>query len=687
MNKQCFNYLFLFTAILVSPLLNMSAYAASNQSDVSGLIKGTDRMSANSEWKYTEPLPFPRYSYATFKKNGFLYVLGGYTTGGFGIKQVIRAEMKPDGSLGSWVQLDDFPVSIGREAATNTGDHVYVSGGTESYYNPEMYSVYKAKINKDGSLDTWTLETAQLVKSRQDHSMVYLKGYVYAIGGGSQGSRLSSVEYAQVNSDGSLSAWKTTQSLNRTRWLNSSIAVGNNIYCTGNLITEYATMGENGEILSWTDSGGNMPTCMGHPFFSSINTTLYVYGGWDEWEHVGKDMMQTYINPDGSLQNWTLCSYQLNELRTGIPAAPYNNTLYAVAGDENVNGYSMSSTVEYLNLNTLNRAITFSSATDTSRFVYELPPDNKCTTLATISWVSTFDGNDGILKATFTKPNQGVKMTLQIPEWFSSDSGKWYQLSINYRASSKSSTNNFQTILHTYEGILPSPTTLSGNGLLSCPTTWFTLRNYIHANGSQYGMFPQIVFKNYGSESVTVYIDSIQVWEVIAPLMNYNNFTAGSFDQSSDTTFWQYELPSDVADDLSVFGIDSGKFFVDFSGATTEGLKMTMATAPGSVISYSSDMDYFSGQNFQYEYTGTKGTKDSMVLVCMYSYDSAYDDPEEISAIARINSLNEVDAGYLETIFQPRESSVYSQIIIKNESQGTLWIDEAYPLLDFNKVD
>jgi hypothetical protein len=675
------NFIIVFCLLIL--LITASVFCQSaTELTANGYFSGVDILASNPEWKYTSPLPFPRYSYATFEKNGFLYVVGGCTTGMVGTKQVIRTEMKPDGTLGDWVVLPDFPITVGREAATVAGDYAYVSGGSADYYSGPITSVYRAKIEKDGSLGTWTLETASHIVARFDHSLVYLKGYIYAIGGGIT----DSVEFAKVNTDGTLSAWKETHQLNRTRWLNSSLALGNHLYCASNNITEYANMGEYGEVTSWSDSGGTMPTCLGHPFFSSINTTLYVYGGWEYGEHIGRNMMKTYINPDGSMKPWTICSTQLNDIRSGIPTAAYNNTLYAIAGDENVDGYSIVSTVEYMNFNYKLLTIDFSSTDDINRFAYELPPDNKCTTLGTYSWVSSFDGCDGIMKIDFTKPNQGTKMTLRIPEWFSSDSGKWYQLSINYRASSKSSTNTFQSILHLYEGVLPEPTTITGNGLLSCPTTWFTLKTYLHSNGCNTEMFPQVLFKNYGNETVSIYIDSIQTWEVLEPLMIQNNFAGGSFDQSTDVSFWQYELP-DVAYDTAVYGIQSSKFFVDFSGATTEGLKMTMASGPGQVISYAGDMDRYSGQDLNYTYTGSKASADSMILLCMFGYSSTFDDPNEINAIARINSLNQSDAGYLETIYMPRESNVYTQLILKNKEAGTLWIDEAYPLKDYNKVD
>lgn len=73
-------------------------------------------------------------------------------------------------------------------------------------------TIYYAQINGDGSLSAWQTNSKNLPSTRLAHNTVIYNGHVYLIAGQSS-SLLSTVDYAAINADGSIGTFVSTTAL------------------------------------------------------------------------------------------------------------------------------------------------------------------------------------------------------------------------------------------------------------------------------------------------------------------------------------------------------------------------------------------------------------------------------------------------------------------------------------------
>ncbi len=367
---------------------------------------------ATAEWTYTSPMSYGNVGFPLIYKNGYLYTFGGLTSlpavnGGLCVTDINRAAVNSDGTLGVWQKIGDLDIPLGRNEAVLVGDKVYIVGGAEGYSSPELAQIRKITINSDGSIGTLSIESTQLNTARVDHSVVYSNGYIYAIGGVSQGSLLNSVEYAPINPDGTLGTWNYTQSLNTQRWLNQSITVNGYIYCLGGTSgsgypqqAEFTQITTGGQLTPWQYTGDTMPSCWNTPGLVNIGNAIYAYGGWDSLGHDGTETIQAGINSDGTLQPWVTTSTNLNQGRSQMGSIAINNRLYALGGQSDNTGVQLFfNSVEYLDLNTTStpptgagNALSFSGPADAGPGdVIEIPNSPTLTFVTTFSveaWIN-----------------------------------------------------------------------------------------------------------------------------------------------------------------------------------------------------------------------------------------------------------------------------------------------------------
>jgi N-acetylneuraminic acid mutarotase len=154
-----------------------------------------------------------------------VYVVGGV---GNNHSTVYYAKLNSDGSVGTWsINSKPIPNIIYNDSrAIVANGYLYVLGSTN--LAPQY-----AKLNSDGSLGAWT--AAGATQTTQAPSTFVANGYVYVIGGldGSANPR-SSVYYAKLNSDGSIGSWRTNSNyLPTTVELHSSFVSNGYVYVIG----------------------------------------------------------------------------------------------------------------------------------------------------------------------------------------------------------------------------------------------------------------------------------------------------------------------------------------------------------------------------------------------------------------------------------------------------------------------
>ncbi|MBI5456890.1 hypothetical protein HY969_04075, partial [Candidatus Kaiserbacteria bacterium] len=185
----------------------------------------------------TNALPAISSRQSSVVANGYVYVIGGYNTGAATVTSTVSyAKLNSDGSVGAWTT--DFtkalPVSRYSHSSVVANGYVYAIGGVSS--GTVQSTVYYAKLNSDGSVGAWTTNTNALTEARTYHSSVVANGNVYVMGGQNPGfvADQSTVYYAKLNSDGSVGAWSTnTNALPDIRSYSSAAVANGYVYMLG----------------------------------------------------------------------------------------------------------------------------------------------------------------------------------------------------------------------------------------------------------------------------------------------------------------------------------------------------------------------------------------------------------------------------------------------------------------------
>lgn len=185
-------------------------------------------------WIFISPMPAPRVGAAALAVTR-LYVVGGY-----GFSGVESATINPDGSLGEWRSESAMSEVRGGLALVRWGDFLYAIGGQDQC---PLASVERAEIKTDGSLGPWQAE-APMTTARLEFAAAAVDGYVYAIGGRPNcapagAPSFDTVERAKINPDGSLQSWEIVSMMTTRRWGLGAVAVSPRIFALGGSSSDF----------------------------------------------------------------------------------------------------------------------------------------------------------------------------------------------------------------------------------------------------------------------------------------------------------------------------------------------------------------------------------------------------------------------------------------------------------------
>lgn len=209
-----------------------------------------------------------------------------------------------------------------------------------------------AKIDvSDGSIGTFT-ESGVTVNQRWDLRGVVSSGFVYTLGGCSSGSppatcnsMTATVQTFQLynNFSGSTSDYTSSTNDFATDRIGGATAIYNgNIYiaggCTGTsdcssptTSVQYAALGEDGSIGSWSATTAGLPAARGFGKLVEVGGTLYYLGG----ETATTERAEIYYavpTGSGDTTSWSTASYQIPQARSRFGAAVWNNRIYITGG-------------------------------------------------------------------------------------------------------------------------------------------------------------------------------------------------------------------------------------------------------------------------------------------------------------------------------------------------------------------
>ena len=292
----------------------------------------------------TTPLPETVGNHQAGIYNGYVYVpINTSSGGGSATNSIVYAAIDTDGSIVNTWTTETFGTSRNQESEVIYAGYIYVIGGANGS-GTELTNVQYAKINSDGSIGTWG-STASLNDARSRMTAVAVNGYMYVVGGEDGSGDLDSIEFAKINSDGTLGTWAgSTIDLSVTRARMGMAAFGDKIYLisgrtsgTRAATSQYFTTNTGGSQLanSWASNSPSISSiyASGWAYGASVVHKGYVYIAGGQYNGTRyADVYYAPINTDGSLGSWTASTYDLNISRYNLALVVYNGYIYAIAG-------------------------------------------------------------------------------------------------------------------------------------------------------------------------------------------------------------------------------------------------------------------------------------------------------------------------------------------------------------------
>jgi hypothetical protein len=283
-------------------------------------------------WQIDQPLKTPRVGAAVVATNGYIYAIGGLSSYGPGgeLASVERAKINAGGSLDAWQETSPLTAVRSFTTAVVVEPYIYVVGG-QRVGQAALASVERAQILPDGSLGSWE-PSSPMRFPRCNFAAVAIQRQIFALGGSNcTGMVYDSVERVTVNADGTLGQWRTTASLQSPRQRLAAVQDGSALYAVGGELgsaldtIEVAKLTTEGDLISWQDAGAMQEARIWHSA-GIVGPFLYVIGGATATEHVERGVLTS-----GGVVRWQTAP-SLNEPRMIHGSAQWGNYVYAVGG-------------------------------------------------------------------------------------------------------------------------------------------------------------------------------------------------------------------------------------------------------------------------------------------------------------------------------------------------------------------
>ncbi len=200
---------------------------------ISVLFIGFVNLALGSFYYKTTPLPEPRQMYGTAVLGDYLYILGGYTDEKGFNKDVLKAQIYPNGTIGQWSYTTPMPQP--RSYIGNTTmvlhDVLYVVTGWDESINKHKQTMLWTRPRPDGELNPWN-ESPPFPGEGTDNSVVVsTPGHIHLIGGlTDKNLPTNKVWSAIIDDHGDFVKWEPAESLPVTLWFHNAGVVAGKVY-------------------------------------------------------------------------------------------------------------------------------------------------------------------------------------------------------------------------------------------------------------------------------------------------------------------------------------------------------------------------------------------------------------------------------------------------------------------------
>jgi hypothetical protein len=291
-----------------------------------------------------------------FGYNGYLYGLAGFATD-TGLNDLLFAKIDvSDGSIGAFATSQVTVNPRWDLRAVVSSGYVYTLGGCGSGQPPaeclamtSTVQTFQLYNNYSGSNTNFTTASNQFGTDRIGASSTVANGYMYVAGGCISATdcttATTSVQYAQINTDGSFGTWNaTTAALPAVRAWGQLETAGGSLYYIGGQdsggttqTTVYYATPSAGNVTAWSTASNGLPAARTELSATVWNGRIYATGGRN-----GATRQNTvYYSPDlsagGNITSAWSTSTAFNVARSGHTTMAYAGNLYVLGGHDGTN--------------------------------------------------------------------------------------------------------------------------------------------------------------------------------------------------------------------------------------------------------------------------------------------------------------------------------------------------------------
>ncbi len=174
----------------------------------------------------------------------YVFAIGGADSTNTAVTAVYRAQVQANGSLGTWTTMTALPSARAYHAVaaataytapidTTTTAAYLYAAGGVDGTAQAVTSVYVQKVAPDGSVGAWQTTTALPVALHSTAAAVF-RGYLYLVGGSTATNAPVATTYrASIRSDGTLGAWESLPALPQPTGYLSLAQFGPYLYAVG----------------------------------------------------------------------------------------------------------------------------------------------------------------------------------------------------------------------------------------------------------------------------------------------------------------------------------------------------------------------------------------------------------------------------------------------------------------------
>lgn len=256
-----------------------------------------------------------RWSYVSLVARNHYYALGGFGTSG----AIERADVAPDGTLGTFATAGSLVSERGGAAGAVVGNYIYLFSGSDGANT--LTTVERAAINEDGTLGSFAIVPGLTVSQRFQGRAIVLGNYVYLLSG-DQSFSAPPIERAAIASDGSLGAFSTVSGVNLTQYEKSpgfavvrgAVITAGGAHGTYDDLVQRATYDANGNLATFSNVG-TLPQTLASPTSFVIGGGIWLVGGGNS-SGDGTQVLHATINSDGTIGAFTATSQRLDAARS-----------------------------------------------------------------------------------------------------------------------------------------------------------------------------------------------------------------------------------------------------------------------------------------------------------------------------------------------------------------------------------